>query len=549
MFDRATAEATATETPSTSAGSTPLRLLLAVMSGVLLFLPCVEPRLFVTAWGGFVPLLFALRGTSPRQAYLLGAVAGTVFWIGACYWMAEFVSNLKEYQAPYNYIAAASFWLWAGQSFGIVSMLLRWLSARVAISVVFLFPILFVSVFSLYPMLFDMRMGEGQTGFPVALQAADTTGAHGIDFVMAMTSAVIFLACAGWRARVDRVAIPVAVAVIATWFAYGFQALYHWDRTIAEWPTKRVGIVQPNDRVTLQIPRPAPGYSRTAPPEMEMTERLGRAGAELVIWPEARFKGYFYYDIVREAYSERLAALGSTAVLFHDLDRERGGDKTVSYNSAALIGPDGEQIASYRKMRRMAFGEYAPIVSEIPFLRSLIEHYFGDFLREIAPGKEHKVIQAAGMRVVPKICYESAFPADVADAIVDNPNGTVLAVMSLDGWFGETRQPFQHLWASSVRAVENRIPMIHVINNGPSAVILPSGRFAFRTTPYVRSETVVDMPYSATSGGTFFTRNPRLFVYSVYSAFAGLLVAGLFLPGWRPWRTGGSVSPEHRPTP
>lgn len=59
--------------------------------------------------------------------------------------------------------------------------------------------------------------------------------------------------------------------------------------------------------------------------------------------------------------------------------------------------------------------------------------------------------------------------------------GTVLIGLSSNGWFGDTVQPYQHVNASILRAVENRLPFVHVLNNGPSVVVLPNGRVVFQS--------------------------------------------------------------------
>lgn len=502
------------------------RSLLAMLGGGLLGLPCVDSDWFAVAWVGFLPLLWAVEGRSPKAAYLLGALAGTVFWASVTYWLADFASNLKGYQSPYNTLAAALFWLYAGQSFGITLALYQWLRGRVPLGEPFVLPIVFVTIFSLYPMLFYLRLGEGQTSFTIALQAADITGAHGIDFMIALAGATLFALVARPRTRASSVALAVAAVLFAGWFGYGQYALSQWDRQVVDWPSKRIGIVQPNDPPSIAIPPPAPGYSRALPPEMEMTARLAAMGAELVVWPEARFKGYFDQQAVRDAYEYSVSSHGA-AVLFHDLERRRVGGAPIQHNAAALLDGSGQHIGTYRKMKLFAFGEYAPLISEVPLLRAWVASYFGDFLGEITPGAAHETFAVAGMRVVPKICYESAFPGFVADSVVDQPEGKVIAILSQDGWFGESRQPYQHLWQSALRAVENRVPVVHAINNGPSGVILPNGRYAFRAAPFVRSESVVDMPYSPDSGGSFFSRHPRLFLGVVYAAFGVLVLLRL----------------------
>ena len=81
----------------------------------------------------------------------------------------------------------------------------------------------------------------------------------------------------------------------------GYTCLGPATRNLA---TVTVGIVQPNEAPSLARPAIFPGYSLAYPPEMAMTERLAQAGAELVVWPETRYKGYFDQPHVQNARSE-----------------------------------------------------------------------------------------------------------------------------------------------------------------------------------------------------------------------------------------------------
>ncbi|MDX1589973.1 MAG: nitrilase-related carbon-nitrogen hydrolase [Oleiphilaceae bacterium] len=81
---------------------------------------------------------------------------------------------------------------------------------------------------------------------------------------------------------------------------------------------------------------------------------------------------------------------------------------------------------------------------------------------------------------MPLICYETLFPALAARAMPRQRNGTVLVGLSNDARFGSTCQPLQPVSASILRAVENRVPFVHVPNNGPSVAVLPNGRVLAR---------------------------------------------------------------------
>jgi apolipoprotein N-acyltransferase len=49
--------------------------------------------------------------------------------------------------------------------------------------------------------------------------------------------------------------------------------------------------------------------------------------------------------------------------------------------------------------------------------------------------------------------------------------------------------------ASILRAVENRLPFVHVMNNGPSVVVLPNGRVLFQSQFREAGGYLVDVPY------------------------------------------------------
>lgn len=513
--------AAAISTPRALTGLAPY--LLALLSGTCIALPFLEPRLYVVGWFAFLPLLFAVEDRTLKQAWLVGTIVGSVAWFGASYWIADFLTLLKGYQAPWNYLLAVAYWLYAAQLFALIAVLFQWLRRDGRLPESWTFPLLSVCAFALFPMLFQARLGEGQSHFLLGLQAVELTGVYGLDFAMAMTAMLLYRLLRPRDKPVERWGTFAGVCYLLAWFGYGLYALDYWEQQITSWETRSIGIVQPNDAPSLEIPAPPPGYSRARPPEMEASRRLAERGAELVVWPEARFKGFHYQSTVREAYSEQVADMGS-ALLFHDIERERGEGRLLYYNTATVLDEHGELAGHYRKIKRIAFGEYLPVISEIPLLRQAVEGFLGEFLREISPGEAHSVFTVSGMRVVPKICYESAFPEFIADSIGSDGQGKIIVFQSQDGWFGHSNQPYMHLYSSVLRAVENRVPMVHVINNGPSAVVRPDGRIVTRTPAFAAAEELVAMPYSERAGGSFYSRHPHLFVGLAY-ALLGLAIA------------------------
>lgn len=510
------------------------QVLLAMLSGVLLCLPWVDGGLYWAAWFGWLPLLCALQGVSLRRAALLGWLTGSIFYLGTAYWMVHFAIHLKGLSLPVSVLLAASFWLYCGAAIGLGCLLYRWLARCLPQWGLLSFPLSIVGVCALFPGLFDIRFSETQAAFLIAIQGVDLVGAQGMDLLILLVNGLLFQLLAGVHGRVASVLAATGAVFVMAWFVYGWQALAHWDAEVANWQQMRVGLVQPNDAPTRRIPAPPAGYSRQYPEEMEATSRLAAAGARWVAWPEARYKGYFDHQSVRQAYADQVLAMG-TDLLFHDVETRNRHAEPISYNTVGWLRRDGELAEQYRKMLRVPFGEYLPAFWQLPGIRTLTHAVLGDYLRLVGAGDTHTRFAIDGMQVVPKICYETAFPTFIADAIGGDVNGAVLLFVSQDNWFGETSQPFQHRAISIMRAVENRVPMLHLINNGPSVAAAPSGRPLAGTPAFSRAELLIDLPYSVTAQSSFYGRHATVLGQLWLAMLAVLvLLAGVLSRRQRP---------------
>lgn len=506
--------------------------LLAAFSGALLCLPWLWPALFLCAWLAPVPLLWALSQAGPGRAFCLGWLAGSVCFAGASYWLIDFVMHLHAVSWLVALLLSVLFWVYAGLVLAFACLLARLLDRVLSGWQFVTFPLSVVVCMQLFPLLFETRFAEAQSGFLLALQGVDLIGAQGLDFIMLMTGSLLYQALLA-RAVRPFWSSPALLgwALLLAWFTYSGLAWLHWEREIAGWSVKRVGLVQPNDAPSTGLPPVPAGFSREQPVEMLASRQLVAQGAELLVWPEARYKGYFDHDSVRRAWAEEVASW-QVPLLFHDVETLEHGRQHQVFNTLALLNARGRRAGSYRKMQPMPFGEYLPAVFSWPGLDYLSRHFLGDFLRPLAAGNQHGLFFLDDILLVPKICYETAFPLAVADAIGADAAGKVLVFASQNSWFGETRQPFQHRDMSIVRGIENRVPVIHAINNGPSVVASPTGRILASTPAFRQAALLAEMPFSAASGGSFFSRYPALF-----GRFAqGLLLALLALATVLYWR-------------
>lgn len=503
-----------------------LPLLGAIASGVMIAVPYNYAGFYPLSWVAFVPLLLAVHGRGYRAHYLLGLVTGLAMYLVATPWMAEFLQRLKDYPLGPAVAGATVFWLLTSQLPALLMVSYRLLQRWLQHPMIWAFPILLMLFYGWFPVLFPLQLGESQSAFLPAIQAVSLTGVYGLDAMIGVSNALVasaILLRLGWEpglaGRGSLLTAGAGVLALSAWLGFGWWSLSHWDDRVAEWPTLAVGLVQPNETPSASVPDPEPGYGRAWPPEMEVSEQLVGAGAEVVLWPETRYKGYFEVDHVPGAYQRNVAALG-VPLVFHDAEQQGRGDQFREYNTALFLSGAGEFAERYRKHRLVAFGETLPLSREFPWLVNWAKGYLGDFFANLTPGTERVTFPVNGAHLVPSICYESAFPGHIARSVAAAPESPLLVVLSNNGWFGDSRQPYQHAGATVLRAVESRVSLVHVINNGPSTVVSPTGRVLAATPFQKRAGLVSRVPYTP-SGERFtswFTRWPEWFVVSSLGA-------------------------------
>lgn len=137
----------------------------------------------------------------------------------------------------------------------------------------------------------------------------------------------------------------------------------------------------------------------------ELVKRAARRGAELVLLPE-NF-AFFGAEAEKRAVAEPLEG-GAIARALSDIAKEssvylvgggfpeRSADAARPYNTALLVGPDGEQLAAYRKVHLFdvelgAGGSYSESEST-------------------SAGDSVVVVDVAGFKLGLSICYDLRFP-------------------------------------------------------------------------------------------------------------------------------------------
>jgi apolipoprotein N-acyltransferase len=145
-----------------------------------------------------------------------------------------------------------------------------------------------------------------------------------------------------------------------------------------------------------------------------------------------------------------------------------------------------------------------PVIFKLNLVPYQIKFKEGDWQ---ATGRA-KVVRS--IKISSVICYESVFP-NIVKRFFDQ-GCDLLVVITNDAWFDYTSQPFQHLQASILRAIEQRSSVVRCANSGISTFIDPYGRRYLDSHLFHKSSAQKIMPIRKKS--TF---------YSHYGDFVGII--------------------------
>ena len=490
---------------------------LSICSGILFILAGPKWNFYVFGWVFIVPLIFAVENQSYQKTFSLAYLMLFIVGLGYGSWIEHMLENYAGVAFPVNYLGMLLYMLLLAPAMGLVFVSDKFIRTHIKVPQFITIPIIYTVIWQFYPTIFNFNIGMGQISIKPILQPMEFFGVEGLDFIMIMFGSLIAHWLTGKR-KTYRVYSVITSAIIISWVVTGIVLFDEWDNRINSWDQRKIAIVQPNRLFSsnLQISK--------YPKEMKWTEEAAQKGAEVAIWPEGIRTGFEQVPAVKKAFLGHASRIG-IPILINDsvFKQEKPTNSTNAYVSAINIWPNGE-VGYYHKMKLVPFGEYIPLKSVLePFLDLM-----SITLQGYTPGTDTPHFNNNGMFFVPKICYEVIFSSSVAESVGKDGNGRIFVFQSQDIWYGSSQQVWQHLIHSIFRGIENRLPMIHVINNGVSIAATPHGEILLQTPYFQEGYWIADIPFNSKSGGSFFSRNPHLFINVAGFLFILLISASIY---------------------
>jgi apolipoprotein N-acyltransferase len=498
---------------------------LATLSGCLWFLACTPFDWWAGAWIAAVPMLAAIeRAPTYRRALLLGWWAGAVETAGGFYWLIDTTQRFAGFPWIAGLLVLILFCAARALIFLLFTAAVCAIRRRIAVPMTLLAPVGMAACEFLVPQIFPCGQWITQAWHPLVIQIAELTGPWGVTALLMMVNGAIYDL---WTSpRRGRIAALSAAAVLAGALAFGAVRMRQVDALVARAPRLEVGLVQPNIAYSNDPDFSPDEAKRELTMLQDESQRLESAGADLVVWSE----GSYPVALPREIYTDfppdsaAMIRRGLTGPVMIGADTYNSTTADV-YNSALLLDRDGAITGRYDKVRLLAFGEYIPGVDLFPWLKHIVP--LGSSRFTAGTGAQVlKLRDAAGKSWVigPVICYEDILPDYMVE--IGRAHPTLLVNMTVDSWYGNRSEPWEHLALAVFASVELRESMVRAVNSGVSALIDPNGRLLVKTAavdpyrdPRPPEGVVVSAP-GLDGGHTMFVRLGCWFPYACAAALA-----------------------------
>lgn len=463
-------------------------LLLSLLSGLLLFAAWPVSPLTFLVFIAFIPLLWLERQGSRRFfgwvyiAMLTWNVAAT-WWV----WNASAPGAIGAFLA--NSLIMCIPWIGfravrkrMGDRIGYASLVVFWLS----------FEYIHLQNWGLsWPWLTVGNVFAARTSW---VQWYEYTGTSGGGLWVMVVNVLVFLLVWDWVKKrklvMRRVWWIAGVLIVPVVFSMLLMASHIVTTQVVR---GNVVIVQPNIDPYEKISTGS--FDAQLNKLLRLSESAVDSNTVLLVWPETalfsengfiedRLKGNYFlnplWDFLRRHPHLNLLTGIESVRIFKDkhsatASRIPNTDEYVEgYNAAVLMDSSGP-VSFYHKSRLVPGVETLP-----PFLHFLDSWFekFGGTTAGYTGQDERTTMNETNhsYRIAPAVCYESIY-GEFMSRYVDN-GADVIAIITNDGWWGNTPGYKQHESYARLRAIETRRWVVRSANTGVSCVIDPNGEIS-----------------------------------------------------------------------
>jgi len=524
--------------------------LFALLSAFLLWLawppiPYTAPLL----WLAFIPLLLALedvmRGDYQKKGakvFLLGGLTGVVWNTASIYWVFNAMNAVMPVYAA-AFVSLIPFCLAAllmAFAFRLYYQLRKRYAIGWSLAGLVSFWIAYEYLHQTWDLAFPwMTLGNGFANAHQMVQWYEYTGVYGGTVWIWALNILVFLAILsardGFAPSHRRKLLSVVVLLIGV---PTFWSLWRYTTYEERENPSNIVVVQPNvdpyGKFTFLTPESQIDNL------VKLSESIAQPNTEFFIWPEtaiARQGGFDedrFYEHPTFLHIQQFLDRYKNGNVLSGIEGYRiyNGPQTPTarafegvyydaFNSAVLI-ENSAKLQYYHKSKLVAGAEQFPFGGALAFLKPLFEGFGGTTGGYGSQDKPSVFYSQSGIGAAPVICYESIWGDYVAKSI--EQGAQFIAIITNDGWWGNTAGKDQHLAYAKLRAIETRRWVARSANTGISAFINQRGDVVRKTKWWV--PTAIKQDINLNEEITFYVQTGD---YLAYAGCAGSLVFGVLL--------------------
>ena len=452
-----------------------LEIPLALLSAAL-FVPALPPfDLWPLALIAFAPLLLVLRDVTPRRAFLLSWLTGTLINVGGYFWAGELLADffslsligglaLLVLLSAYQGLVIA---VWGGTS--------KLLAKRAHVPWMLSVPLVIVLAEQVIPILFQHYLGIALWRAWPLIQVAELGGAPAASAMLMLINIVLTdVGLSMWQKRPVPRATRWGTAALMLILTLGLGRATQINSARQRAPQLQVGLLQSNFGVISQEAREHQGADYIQALQDD-TLALSEQGADLIIWAESVWPYLFSRELEREFPPGHPWELrpGAEGRLLAGMLSHPFGQGADVYDSAVLFTEAGDVAGLYDKARLIPFLEFVPLERYFPRLAENLKARMPHWRPELTPGEAVAPLVDDNLRIGPMICSEELHMAHAHELARQEIN--LLVTIGSDAWFPAAASQ-QHLALAAFRAVETRRDLVRAMNTGVSGIVDATGQ-------------------------------------------------------------------------
>jgi apolipoprotein N-acyltransferase len=522
--------------------------LLAVLSAFLLWLawppiPYTTPLLFI----GLVPLLIAIaaikndaEGRKGKRIFNTAFLTFLVWNTASIYWVYNAISAYNNAVVAFlvslipfglgALLMTAAIWLFHKLSFHV--------SKKVSYLGLITFYIAMEYLHQSWDLAFPwMTLGNGLSEMHQLAQWYDYTGVYGGSLWILLSNILAYEAFLAFKMHKGYQAIRPAIIWLAVLIIPAGLSITKYLGFVEKRVPINVVTVQPNIDPYQKFG--AISASEQLHILTQLSDSVAQVNTEYFLWPETAVPNFSDEEKIRN--TQDYSSLQQFISKYKNGTLITGIESTRKYNdqktptaqldpntgmykdtfNAAMQIENSSNVQFYHKSKLVPGVEKMPFPGFFSFLAPVFSELggsVGGFGWQDAPSVFYS---QNGVGVDPVICYESIWGDWVRRSV--KQGAQFIAIITNDGWWGNTSGKDQHLLYAKLRAIENRRWVVRSANTGISAFINQRGDIVKQSKWWTKTALKADI--NLNDDLSFYTKNGD--IIAVLSAAIAIILAFL----------------------